>query len=425
MIKRGTVTVLALLLAGSSAACGDAPRSHAPSGPPSGDVALIASGSPSPVAVASDAPAPSRQPRPTPTPRPRLMKWSMKPHKIFSGGCTAPVATVDGSGGFHVAAICNGRTRYASSTDGRSWDASTLPASAEAYDFDLQLAVDDTTLYLAYTHMGPFDADTCGGDAGPTGVITVHYRTRALPDGRWSAPARIGGEMQHLQSLRVVDGVIHEAFDRGYGTSVSYASLKGSTVHEVEIPEAQQASLRIGDDGRPRIAYTTGGAVRLSTFGGGRLSITTVFSENDIEVGSPTLVLGGGDHAFVSWAATEIYPHGGGCEDFIPPTPSHQGTWFATDANGKWVTKRLTKDVGSATLAVDVATGRLHAIYRDSRGIRYVTRAADGTWSGSRLVVPRDFAPSVLRRDPATGTLLLVGSRDDEAEAGIYSFTAS
>jgi hypothetical protein len=352
------------------------------------------------------------------------MKWSMKPHKVFSGGCLPPVATVDGSGRFHVAAICNGRIRYATSTDGRSWDTSTLPASPEAYDFDLQLAVDGTTLYLAYTHMGPFDADTCGGDAGPTGIITVHYRTRALPGGRWSAPARIGGVEQHLQSFRVVDGVIHETFDRGYGTPISYASIQGSSIHEVEIPEAQQTSLRIGDDGRPRIAYTTGGAVRLATLSGGRLSTTTVFSATDVEVGSTAMVLGRGDSAFVSWAAMEIY-QGEGCESVKPPTPSHKGTWFATDVDGKWTTKRLTKDVGSAMLAVDVATGRLHAIYSDSRGIRYVTRAADGTWSGSRLVVPRDFAPSVLRRDPATGTLLLVGSRDDEADAGIYSFTAS
>ena len=427
MIKRGTVTVLALLLASSMAACGDAPRSQGPSGPLSGDLEAIESGSPS--RLLSPAPAasltPSPQPRATPSPRARLMKWSMKPHKVFSGGCLPPVATVDGSGRFHVAAICNGRIRYATSTDGRSWDTSTLAASPEAYDFDLQIAVDGTKVYVAYTHMGPFEADTCGGDASPTGVITVHYRTRALPDGRWSAPARIGGVEQHLQSLRVVDGVIHETFDRGYGSPVSYASIVGSSIHEVEIPDAQQTSLRIGDDGRPRIAYTTGGVVRLATFGGGRLSTTTVFSANDVEVGSPSLVLGRGDHAFVSWAAMEIDTSGGGCESPERPIPSHQGTWFATDVDGKWTTKRLTKDVGSATLAVDVATGRLHAIYRDSRGIRYVTRAADGSWSGSRLDVPRDFAATVLRRDPATGTLLLVGSRDDEANAGIYSFTAS
>ena len=38
-----------------------------------------------------------------------------------------------------------------------------------------------------------------------------------------------------------------------------------------------------------------------------------------------------------------------------------------------------------------------------------------------------DFIGKVLRRDPGTGRLLLVGSlySDDESKVGIYAFTAS
>ena len=86
--------------------------------------------------------------------------------------------------------------------------------------------------------------------------------------------------------------------------------------------------------------------------------------------------------------------------------------------------KRLSKDVGAASLVVDVATGRLHATYNDRRGVRYVTRAADGTWAGSRPDLPDGFEALVLRRDPATELLLLVGSTADEAGA-IVSVTAS
>jgi hypothetical protein len=428
MIKRGTVTVLALLLASSMAACGDAPRSGAPAAPSSGDLEAIESGSPTgllaPAPAASESQTPSRQPRATPSPRERLVKWSTKPRKIFSGGCTAPVATVDGSSHFHVASICDGRLRYASSIDGRSWKTSSFAAPPDGFDFDLQLAVDGTTLYLAYTHIRPTDGDTCGGPtAGLIGIHTVHYRTRALPDGRWSAPARLAQAVEHVQSLRVVDGTMHVTFDNGNGGRVSYASIRGSSISETRLPEAESTALRVGDDGRPRIAFTAGGTVRLATLtGAGRFSTTTVFSADDVWVSSPVLVLGSGDHAYVSWSAIAS-ANEAGC--YEPPPPTHEGTWFATDADGKWATKRLSKDIGTATLAVDVETGRLHATYNDSRGIRYVTRAADGTWSGSRLKGFAGFAGSVLRRDPATGTLLLVGSSDDEAKPGIYAFTAS
>jgi hypothetical protein len=422
---RISVRLVSLAMAVGVAACGQtaAPRSSAVPLPSD----LVSAPSESPIAPPSAVPessgSPTPEPAAAPTPRPRLATWSTTPNRIFKGGCDSPVVTVDAATNFHVASICEGRIRYATSPDGRSWKSSTLPAPADGYEQGLQLAVDGATLYLAYTHLRPVDQDTCGGRAIQEDAVGVFYRTRELPDGRWSAPTRIGHDSDHLQSLRVVDGVIHETFWADDSTgAVFYASLKGSTFRAIRIPGAEATSLRIGDDGRPRIAYTTAHSLGYAVAtGSDRLATTVVFSAEDVIMESPVLVLGGGDHAFVSWAAV---PGGEGCDG---PSPSHEGTWFATDVDGKWTIKRLSKDVGSASLALDVESGRLHATYNDLRGIRYVTRAPDGAWTGSRLDVTSDFSGTVLRRDPRTGLLLLVGPlySDDEGMDGIYAVTAS
>jgi hypothetical protein len=427
---RLTVRVLSLAMAIGVAACGQATTAQSSVVPsPS---AAISAPSDSPIVPPSAEAGASGSPTPTeaviePTPRPRLARWSTEPRRILSGYCSTPVATVDQASQFHVAAICEDRIRYATSADGKSWKTSTLAAPPDGSDLDPQLAVDGSTLYLAYTHRGPVDLDTCGGPDPRLGARGVYYRTRSLPSGGWSEPTRIGRVGDQLRSLRVVDGVIHETIvaDDGLGPT-SYGSQDGTTFREVKIPAAEATSLRVGDDGRPRIAYTSGSAIKYAVVTGDRLSTARVFSADDVQMQSPVLVLGSDDHAFVSWAALEI-DMGGGCESPEPPKPTHKGTWFATDVDGRWATKRLSKDVGSALLALDVVRGRLHAIYSDSRGIRYVTRASDGTWSGSRLDVSRDFSGSVLRRDPATGLLLLIGRMlgEDETDSGIYAVTGS
>jgi hypothetical protein len=421
---RISVRLATLVMAVGVAACGQTATPQSSAVPLPSDLVAAPSGSPiaPPSAVPESSGSPTPEPAAAPTPRPRLARWSTA-RSIFNGYCSSPAATVDGSGRFHVAAICGGRIRYATSTDGRSWKASTMPAPTDGYDDGLQLAVDGSTLYLAYTHLRPVDQDTCGGRAIQEDAVGVFYRTRELPNGRWSALTRIGHDSDHLQSFRVVDGVIHETFRADDSTgAVSYASLKGSTFHAITIPGAEATSLRVGDDGRPRIAFTTAHSLGYAVVeGANRLETSVVFTADDVIMESPVLVLGGRDRAFVSWAAI---PGGEGCEG---PLPSHEGTWFATDVDGKWATKRLSKEVGSASLALDVGTGRLHATYNDQRGVRYVTRASEGTWSGSRLDVTADFSGKVLRRDPETGLLLLVGSMfgDDESRVGVYAVTAS
>ncbi len=424
MRKHQLLTGVALIVfAVGLAACGQTATPSATPAPSSG-VGGVPSASPdaSPSPITDPAPTPSADPSaaPTPTPRPRPVQWSTAPSRIFSVTCGAPVATVDDSGRFHVAADCDQRIRYASSADGKTWGGgSTLPTPTNRFDTGPQLAVDGQTLYVAYTRLKPVDGG-CGDDG--LDDVGVYYRSRTLPDGSWSAEKRIGHVADVLQSFRVVDGVIHETFSGSGG--VSYGSLNGAAWTELPIPNAQATSLRVGDDGRARIAFSTTHAIRYGVVSAdGNLSVSTVFADKDVFMESPVLVLGSGNHAFVSWTALPMET-GGGCAEPEPPSPPNRGTWFATDVDGSWATKHISREVGAMSLALDVESGRLHAIYTDSRGVRYVTRAPDGTWSGSRLDPSIRLSSDVLRRDPVTGRLLLVGTSESETKEGIYALTA-
>ena len=427
MFKHRMLVPFAMLaLAAVLTACGQQTLSSTPA--PSSGVGVVPPASPgasqSPVIEPSAAPTPSVAPRPTPTPRERLARWSTKPARIFAAECNVAVATVDASGRFHVAAECDQHIRYASSTNGRAWTASTIPTPKERFDVDPQLAIDGTTLYLAFTRLRPIDGG-CGDD-GLT-AVGVFYRTRTLPDGDWSQPTQFGLNGDELEAFRVVGGVMHETVvaEDGKGPVV-YAVAHGSTMERLTLPNANGTSLRVGDDGRARIAYTTAHAVKYAVVGNdGKATTSTVFAASDVFMAGPVLVLGSSDRAYVSWAALPV-DAGGGCAEPEPPKPPHVGTWFATDVSGSWSTKRLSRDIGSAQLVVDVDSGRVHATYHDRRGIRYVTRAADGTWSGSRLDASIDLWSTTLRRNPTNGQLLLVGvNASDALKPGVYALTAS
>jgi hypothetical protein len=422
---RISVLLVTLVMAVGIAACGQTATPPSSAAPLPSD--LVSAPSEPPIASPSAVPLPTGSPTPTKsvtTPTSRPARWASTPKRIFAGECATVVATVDETGRFHVAAVCRNQIRYAESADGRSWNASTIATPTHRVDVGPQLAVDGTTLYLAFTRLRPVDGG-CGDD-GLT-AVGVFYRTRTLPDGAWSKPKQIGPIGDHLQALRVVDGVIHETVtsDDGDGP-VFYAAARGPAFEQVQIPGAEATSLRIAGDGRPRIAYSTPHAIKYAIVNDDRrLSISTIYAAKDVFMAEPVLVLGRGDHAFVSWAAREM-EFGGGCAEPEPPNPPHKGTWFSTDVDGKWAAKRLSKDIGSASMALDVASGRLHATYLDQRGIRYVTRAPDGTWKGSRLDRSVDLWGLVLRRDPTSGRLLLVGLDGSESlKPGVYAVTAS
>jgi hypothetical protein len=332
-------------------------------------------------------------------------------------------AVIDGSSRYHVVAECDQRIRYATSTNGSTWKSITFKTPTNRFDVAPQVAVDGSRLYVAFTRLRPVDGG-CGDDG--LADVGVFYRSKSLPSGAWSAPVQFGKAGDHLQSMRVVAGVVHATVITGDEQGpVYYLSQRGSTQHRVLIRGAQETSLRIGDDGRPRVAYTTVHAVKVATIGSaGRVSTATVFAAQDVFMRIPALVLGADDTAYLSWAATLW--SGGGCAEGDSSSPN-EGTWFATDATGRWERKRLTPDATYGSLVADVDTGAVHVLYPDRRGYRFVSRAADGTWSGSRLAASLEISGLTLRRDPATGRFLAVGTlwADDEGNAvardGVYA----
>jgi hypothetical protein len=419
-------SMLILLAAVTAIAACDGAAAAAPTSSESPQAA--ASASPSMPVGPSSVPAPTPTSNPSPMPPPRhdppkaqaaKPTWS-QPHRIFQGAwCAAYVAVIDGSSRYHVAAECGQRIRYATSTNGTTWKTATFKNPLHRFDVDPQISVDGRTLYIAFTRLRPTDG-ACGDD----GLVDVGvlYRTRTLPSGKWSAPVQVGKAGDHLQSLRVVDGVIHETVITNEEQGpVFYASQHGATHRRVLIKGAQQTSLRVGDDGRARVAFTTEHSVKIATIGSGvRVSTHTVFAATDVYTRSPVLVLGANDTAYLAWTATTW--SGGGCTDGDYRAP-HEGTWFATNAAGRWERKRLTPDATSASLAADVASGQVHVLYSDRRGHRFVTRAADGTWSGSRLAAGLEMQGLILRYDPATGRFLAVGSlwRSGDSTEEIYA----
>jgi hypothetical protein len=416
-----TGSILLIIVAVAIAAC-------SASGPGSSPIAgpgEAAGRTPEPSPSFVPSPEPTPEPTVAPTPRPPLpvaqankATWS-KPNLVMHGNCPRSVAVIDDSSRYHVAGECDMKIRYATSTNGKTWETTTFKAPAHRFDVDPQIAIDGRTLYLAFTRLRPTD-----GGCGDDGLVDVgvFYRTRALPSGKWSTPVQIGKPGDHLQSFRVVNGVIHETVNTHEEQGpVYYASQRGATHRRVLLKDAQQTSLRIGDDRRARVAFTTDHTVRLATIGSaGRVNTHTVFAANDVYTWSPVLVLGANNAAYLSWTATTW--SGGGCADGDFQSP-REGTWFATDASGRWERKRLTPDPTFASLAADAETGRVHVLYADSRGYRFITRAADGTWSGIRLDRSIDAGGLLLRRDAATGRFLAVGTQwtEDEARNGIYA----
>ena len=431
LLSRPRAAILIVSVAIIVAACGDATAVVDPAGAPPPTSIPIAS---PPVVVSSDpsgvptdpvgslvpsAPPETSKPVTVDTPPVRPAPpiptvWS-KARVVMSGSCWSPTATIDSRGTFHIVAGCGMGIRYATSKDGKRWSTTTLPHPAHRSEVEPQIAVDGSTLYVAYTRQRQVDGG-CGFDG--LADVGVYYRTRTLPNGRWSTPRRIGAAGAHLQAFRVVDGVIHETFvTQNREGPLWYGRLSRGKFRSLRIPGATGTSLRVGDDGRARIAYTTGDSIRYATVRDGRLSTRMVFRSRVMQTATPSLVLGAGDVAYMAWA---VHPDwGAGCADPDPPDVK-PGTYFGTDSTGTWQVKRITALVTSPSLALDVTTGLLQTVLTTERDIRELTRRPDGTWTTARRIAgTRGMEAGILRRDTVTGHLLLVASRWVEGGDGI------
>jgi hypothetical protein len=340
--------------------------------------------------------------------------WT-KPKVVDRTTCSTLAATIDEAGEYHAVAECDGSVRYSASRGDGSWASRTFSHPSRRLDLNPQIATEGDLMYVAFTRDAPTDGG-CGDDG--LRDVGVYYRQRQLPDGRWSAAKRIGEIADHLQSFRVVDGTLHATVVAADGL-VYYETVGGATSNRNLIPGATgSTSLRVGGDGRARMAYESDEGLRYAVFDRSGFATTPIGS--DSRDFAPALVLGAGNVASIVW--TRAY-HGLGCAE--PGPFADDGTYFATNASGTWVSERITPGVGTASLTLDVATGRVHVVVSAwASGLDYYTKLPGGAWSLTNLSVEAVGSP-VIRLDPATGALLVVYNRvhRESMPDGIYAIT--
>ena len=327
--------------------------------------------------------------------------------QVLPKGCYGPALTVDEASVYHVAATCDGAIGYASGSGGRA-AARMFKSPGDRIDLGPELAVDDNTLYLAFTRYRPQnEADTCGGE-GPFYLnVGVYVRSRTLPDGAWSAPRQIGRPEDVLYGFRVRDGTIHATVLNRRGAN-RYERITASTEDRVPIRRVDGTSLRVGDDGKARMAYVDwkDGAIKVATVDG--LDVTsTVVSDGGI-LRNPLLALGPGNQPHVVW--TRYKSEDGGCGGST--LLDAQGTYYGTLRNGTWTSERITKATGLASFALDPETGAVDVLVNGnsdsgSRGrLTHYERASGGGWTATPLRTPVGGGV-VIRRDAADGSLVV------------------
>ncbi len=151
--------------------------------------------------------------------------------------------------------------------------------------------MDGDTMYLGTSWLEQTD-----GGCGDSGLrdTGVHIRSRTLPDGAWSEPVRLGGRGDGLVALRVRDGVVHALVGTPAGVMQYVATGGQGPTGPVNLPDAGSASLRVGDDGRARIAYSTGPTLYYARVDTDGLHEVKVASSDQTNLMSPSLMLGPG-----------------------------------------------------------------------------------------------------------------------------------
>jgi len=419
--QRLAVTVaIVTVAAGCNAA---APASMSPD--PGSSVAAVAPptaagdvpGSPDPLPfnlpTETASPTPHSSPRPAPA---AMAAWS-KPALIRRGQCDRLTAAVDSAGHYHVAAVCDGGIRYLTSDDGKAWKETSFVPPIDRLEVDPQLTLDGDTVYLAYNRLAPTDGG-CGDDG--LQEIGVYTRSRHLPDGSWSNPVRVGGKADRVQSFRVVDGVLHLTITTDDGSGpLYYESQAGPVVSRLLIPNAVSTSLRVGDDGHPRVAYATGHAIRYARVDGAKLAIETVAATDKTNLTSPSLVLSPGDRAYMIW--TQTTDAGGGC---VSPEPGPlDGLYFGTDASGRWVTTRLSRTPGEASLTLDPSSGRLEIVVANGSLLTEFSSVGGERWASRKIPGTESMGNALVRVNPNTHGDGIFALKWDETGSDIYILT--
>ncbi len=388
------ISATALIFA--TIACSASPAISPSANPPS-PTPPAPSGEPSPVTSPSAAPSGPVKPSPSARPvDPVVATWS-KPQTVGPPGqCQELSVVIDSAGGRHIAAACDARIHY-SVQAGRDWNTTEFKPPAKRDEYDPQLAFDGGLLYLAYTRIAVEE-----GGCGDSGLrdVGVFYRTRSLPDGAWSEPRQLGAVADHIQSFRVVDGTIHATVSNEADDQTYYETLEGTALKRHEIPKATgDVALRIGDDGRARVAYEADGALWYGTFTGADLA-TKKIPGSDNGYG-PVLVLGAASEPYLLWHRGY---HGAGCT-YPDPGPK-DGTYLSTLVDNSWHSEHVSTREGAMSLTLDVKAERVHALIDAPDGMTHISRIGGESWA-KKALFDRHTSSAVIRLDPRTGALLV------------------
>lgn len=408
------VPVMALIAACTAPAVSPTPLAS-PASPAA--VALTAPPSSTPSPTPSPSPLPSVFADPTssapaaPSPTSVAARWT-KARRVNRTSCDELTAVIDGAGGYHVAAGCEYGIPYVfSSVDDATWTESAIVPPAHRLDMEPRLAIDGDTLYIGVTRIGD------GADCGLPADVGFFLRSRTLPDGAWSDPVRIGARGDRLQDLQVVDGVVHAIVSAEGDGPVSYESRAGATHTRVVLPGAHSAVVRVGHDGKARVAYATEHRIVYATVTGGELARTIIAADKRTNMSYPELALGPDDHADLKWIQSD-QQSGPGCGTSGPGPLD--GTYLGTDRGGEWATMRVRRSTFGGSLTMDPGTGQLYMLMPDDSGtLHYLAQRKDGSWSSAKVPGMSAAYESLILVDLTRGRLVVFGAEGD----GIYIVT--
>jgi hypothetical protein len=420
-VARNTRTIIVMMtLASFSVAC--SATSAVPSALPSVNPASSEPVAPTPARSSAPTPAPTliaTQPSPSVSPWPQAtanaepIAWS-DPLRVADATCHGRVATaIDDLGRHHIAAACDGGIRYLLWYPGAidlQEDRRSPPAGR--VEGTPQLALDGRDVLMAYSRQDQGEG-ACGDDGLED--LGVYVRIRSDDTGSWSEARRIGEVGDRLQSFRAVDGALHATVAASDGR-VFYDVTSDERVR-VRIPDAVETSLRVGDDGRARIAYSTGSAIYFARVDGPELTTTRIAASDSSYLRHPALVLAPGDAPTIAWM--ESTDSGGGCAG--PDPGVSDGTYLATRTDGSWDLARVSKVIGVTSLTLGPSPGRWHAIVRDTTmggGLMYLTGRGVDEVIEIALPGTDDVIDATVRFDPHSGDLAIVAVRAPDYDGG-------
>jgi hypothetical protein len=367
-------------------------------------------------AIAGESSAPSGSPgasgaspsgsaaAPSPSPTSAAPATWHEPALALTGKeCGGLVATVDGQGHTHVAAQCGMNVVYSAEGADGKWTQKLFPHPSHRLDTGPVLAADGNVIYLAFTREVQLEGGC--GDSGlqDLGVYVMH---RQLPNGNWTSPVQIGVVKDQVIGFRVVSGVLHLAVAADNGRTY-YEIKKSGRLSRYVIPGAAGGvSLRVGSDGRARMAFEATDGIRYGTFTGKGISATRIPGSTSLSSVAPLLVLGAGNQPYVLWTRTTAY--GVGCAE--PEPGPKDGTYFATRVGAVWTARRITTSTDEKTMTLDTRTGEVHVLV-GGNPFHYYVRSKAGVWHATTLGYSGSGA--VIRTDTTTGRIFVVYELDD------------